>query len=104
MSITSLSAGPLLVLLFTLAGCETYSWVKPGATPIEQEHAETACEAQALKELPPDNVRSSRYSSKDDTHNSRYSSENIRDANATQREVLVKDCMYRKGWSRIQTS
>lgn len=93
----------MLAATLMLSACDAYTWTKPGTSPIEKEHAETACQAQALRELPPDNVRASRS-----TYNDRHKDENSRaydttvDANIDQRKVLVNDCMYKKGWSRVK--
>lgn len=94
----------MLIVTLMLTACNTYTWVKPGASLIEKEHAETACEAQALRELPPDNVRSSRNTYKDDhkKNENSHTYDNTVDANASQRKILINDCMYNKGWSRVR--
>lgn len=57
---------PLMLMLFTLCltGCVQYKWVKPDASEQQETIAETACRAQALRDLPPDNVVSGKYTSK----------------------------------------
>lgn len=97
----------VLACLLT-AGCVDSTWVRDGATPQMRERQVTACEAQALKDLPPDNVVSHRdvretgkLKAKDGKVTSdRSSYDQVSDANRWQRETLVRDCMYRAGWSR----
>lgn len=45
---------PLMLMLFTLCltGCSQYKWVKPDASEQQETIAETACRAQALRDLP----------------------------------------------------
>lgn len=95
------TVGSMLIATLMLSACNTYTWVKPGASPIEKEQAETACQAQALRELPPDNVRSSRNTYKDKHSDSRVYDTTV-DANIDQRKTLINDCMYKKGWSRVR--
>lgn len=54
-----------LSAVLLLSGCSTYQWVKPGSNANDAAIAETKCEAQALRDLPPDNVVSSTYTTKD---------------------------------------
>lgn len=95
---------PLLLLIFTLSlsGCVEYKWVKPDASEQQENRAETACQAQALRDLPPDNVVRSEYTAKDSKYKTTDTDYSSSDANATQREILVKDCMFKKGWQQIK--
>ncbi|MGK3143581.1 hypothetical protein [Pantoea sp. C2G6] len=95
---------PFLLLLFplVLTGCVQYKWVKPDASEQQEAVAETACQAEALRDLPPDNVISGRYTSKDRKYKTTDTSYSTSDANESQREILVKDCMFKKGWQQIQ--
>lgn len=45
-----------LSLAVLLSGCVQYKWVKPGVSDTEMNKKLTECEAQALIDLPPDNV------------------------------------------------
>jgi hypothetical protein len=45
----------IIIILFEVSGCVKYQWVKPGATEQQELVDETECEAQSLKDLPPDN-------------------------------------------------
>lgn len=92
----------LLFITLTLSGCAEYKWVKPDATEQQKIRAETACQAQALRELPPDNIVSGKYTSKDSKYKTTDTDYSTRDANEAQREILVKDCMFKKGWQQIQ--
>ena len=96
---------PLLLLIFTfsLSGCVEYKWVKPEASEQQEIRAETACQAQALRDLPPDNVVSGKYTSKDSKYKTTDTDYSTSDANEAQREILVKDCMFKKGWQQIKT-
>ncbi|SDS93833.1 hypothetical protein [Pseudomonas trivialis] len=106
---------PLLITSFMLlSACTSYDrvWVKADATREQRKHQQTACEAEALQRLPPSNVRASISSTSEscaagehgckkkttqtDTHY-KYT-----DENRANRETLVKDCMYRNGWSRTK--
>ena len=46
----------VLSLTLMLTGCVQYKWVKPGVSDAEMNKKLTECEAQALIDLPPDNV------------------------------------------------
>lgn len=92
----------LIVLIVNLSGCVGYQWVKPGADKSQEDMAETECKAQALRDLPPDNVISGKYTSQDKKHKSTDTSYSTSDANESKRYTLVKDCMYRKGWKQIE--
>ncbi len=94
--------GYLLLLVTLLAGCTEYRWVKPGADERQRNIEETACRAQALRDLQPDNVVLGKYESKDKKHRSSDTSYYREDANEDAREILIKDCMYRKGWSQVE--
>ncbi|WP_439070499.1 hypothetical protein ACSJL3_005198 (plasmid) [Serratia nevei] len=99
----------LLPVLWGLSGCADYRWVKPGASEHDRQLQLTACEAQALKDLPPDNVIEDAYTlstlkdkpndkklEKDkETHN------RIADANESKRGVLVNNCMLQNGWTQV---
>lgn len=92
----------LLLVPFVLTGCVEYKWVKPNTTEQQELIAETACQAQALRDLPPDNVVSGKYTTKDKKNKSTDTSYSTDDANESQREILVKDCMFKKGWQQIE--
>lgn len=91
-----------LGLILCLTGCAEYRWVKDGASDQQENITETGCKADALRVLPPDNVVSGKSTSKDKKTKSTDTSYSISDANESQRNVLIKDCMYRKGWSQIE--
>jgi len=94
----------LLLLIFTLSlsGCVEYKWVNPDASDQQENRAEIACQAQALRDLPPDNVVSGKYTAKDSKYKTTDTDYSTRDANETQRAILVKDCMFKKGWQQIK--
>lgn len=46
----------VLSITLMLTGCVQYKWVKPGVSDAEMNKRLTECEAQALIDLPPDNV------------------------------------------------
>ncbi|HFQ9142137.1 TPA: hypothetical protein ACHTOV_004653 [Enterobacter cancerogenus] len=85
-----------------LSGCAQYKWVKEGANDRQEQIAETECEANSLRELPPDNVISGKYTSVDKKKKSTDTSYTSIDMNKDQREILVKDCMFKKGWEQIE--
>jgi len=58
--------------------------------------------AQALRDLPPDNVVSGKYTSKDSKYKTTDTDYSTSDANESQREILVKDCMFKRGWQQIE--
>lgn len=99
----------LLPALMVLASCADYRWVKPGASEHDRQLQMTACEAQALKDLPPDNVIADEYASSTlkDKPNDKKLEKNkethhrIVDANDTKRGVLVKNCMLQNGWTQV---
>ncbi|RRZ95673.1 hypothetical protein [Erwinia sp. 198] len=91
-----------VILALFLTGCVEYRWVKEGASAQDENVAETACKAQALKTLPPDNMVSARYTSKDKKHQTTDTSYSTTDANQSNRNILVKDCMYHRGWSQVE--
>ncbi|THB82460.1 hypothetical protein E1N66_20860 [Pantoea allii] len=95
---------PLVLVLVTLCltGCVQYKWVKPDASEQQEIVAETACKAEALRDLPPDNVVSSKYTSKNNKDKTTDTDYSTSDANESQREILVKDCMFKKGWQQIE--
>lgn len=92
----------LIGLTLCLTGCVQYKWVKPDASEQEEVMAETACQAQALRDLPPDNIVSGKYTSKDTKYKTTDTSYSTSDANESQRRILVKDCMFQKGWHQIE--
>lgn len=51
-----------LSALTLLTGCVDYRRVKPGASEHDHQVQLTACQAKALKDLPPDNVVENAYS------------------------------------------
>ncbi|MEZ3500477.1 hypothetical protein [Pantoea sp. KPR_PJ] len=92
----------IVLMMLSLTGCVEYKWVKDGADPHQEEIAETQCRAQALKDLPPDNEITDKYTSKDKKTRTVDTSYSTSDANESNREILVKDCMFQKGWSQIE--
>ena len=101
-----------IILFFTaitvLTGCVDYRWVKPGASAHDFQVQLTACKAQSLKDLPPDNVVENAYSTsstKDKPDDKKIVQDKetyhrIKDANGSEREVLVDNCMLQKGWDK----
>ncbi|WP_435953602.1 hypothetical protein [Dryocola sp. BD626] len=85
-----------------LAGCVSHQWVKEGASEQDRERAEISCKAEALRDLPPNYVVTSATTSKDKKHDTSTKNYSSSDANEFQRSVLVKDCMYKKGWAEIE--
>ncbi|MFP1721518.1 hypothetical protein ACLEEB_08295 [Lonsdalea quercina] len=92
----------MTLILISLTGCVQYQWVKPGTDKQQEVIAETQCKAQALRDLPPDNQISGKYTSKDEKHKTISTSYSTSDENESKRDILVKDCMYRKGWTQIE--
>ncbi|MDU6431787.1 MAG: hypothetical protein E6556_02240 [Pantoea sp.] len=92
----------LLILPLFLASCANYKWVKEGASDRDETVVETACQAQALRDLPPDNQVSGKTVSQDKKNGESDVSYTLSDSNASQRDILVKDCMYQKGWTQIE--
>lgn len=90
------------LILTSLTGCVSYQWVKPGTDKQQADVAETQCKAQALKDLPPDNKIVGKYTSKDKKTKATDTSYSTSDLNESKRELLVKDCMYSKGWTQIE--
>lgn len=99
----------LLLALRVLAGCADYRWVKPGTSEHDRQLQLTACEAQALKDLPPDNVIADEYASSTlkDKPNDKKLEKNkimhnrIADANESQRGILVNNCTLQNGWTQV---
>lgn len=91
-----------VIMALLLTGCVEYRWVKEGASAQDENVTETACKAEALKALPPDNIVSGRYTSKDKKHQTTDTSYSTTDANKSNRDILVKNCMYHHGWSQIE--
>ena len=56
----------LLVSCLLLVSCTTYdrTWVKADASREQRKHQQAACEADALRALPPNNVRASATSTR----------------------------------------
>lgn len=92
----------MTLVLISLTGCVSYQWVKPGTDKQQEDIAETQCKAQALKDLPPDNEIVGKYTSKDKKTKTTDTSYSTSDVNESQRDLLVKDCMYSKGWTQIE--
>jgi len=92
----------MTLMLISLTGCVEYQWVKPGTDKQQEDIAETQCKAQALRDLPPDNQISGKYTSKDEKHKTTDTSYSTSDENESKRDILVKDCMYGKGWTQIE--
>ncbi|GAN59891.1 lipoprotein [Acetobacter cibinongensis] len=93
----------LLLASLSLTGCTSYQWVKPGADLHQEDIAETQCKAQALRDLPPNTEITGKYTSFSKKYNTKNTSYSSSDTNASQRRILVKDCMYRNGWTQVET-
>lgn len=87
-----------------MSGCVQYKWVKAGADSRQEQLATTECEAKSLRELPPDNVINGKRTSQDNKKKSTDTRYTTTDANSEQREILVKDCMLKKGWTQIEVN
>ncbi len=106
----------LLTACLLLTACTSYdrTWVKADASREQRKHQQVACEAEALRALPPNNVRASSSSnsstcSGDQRHCKNKTTQTdteytYTDKNRLGRETLVKDCMYRNGWSRTKVA
>ncbi|WP_341844408.1 hypothetical protein [Kosakonia oryziphila] len=92
----------MLFIIVTLSGCVQYKWVKQGASERTEQIDETECKAESLRALPPDNIVTGKYTSKDKKYKSTDTSYTTTDVNEEQRKTLVKACMYKKGWSQIE--
>ena len=82
-----------------------YKWVKPGVSDTEMNKKLTECEAQALIDLPPDNVVTGSSSEKTDKKNKKKdicTSYTVEDANEGRRDTLVDSCMFKSGWDKIE--
>ncbi|KAG6335989.1 hypothetical protein ID866_3111 [Astraeus odoratus] len=82
-----------------------YKWVKPGVSDAEMNKKLTECEAQALIDLPPDNVVTGSSSEKTDKKNKKKdisTSYTVEDANEYRRDTLVDSCMFKSGWDKIE--
>jgi flagellar motor protein MotB len=88
-----------------LTGCVQYKWVKPGVSDADMNKKLTECEAQALIDLPPDNVVTGSSSEKTDKKNKKKdisTSYTVEDANEYRRDTLVDSCMFKSGWDKIE--
>ncbi len=92
----------ILSAALILSGCVSHRWAKEGASEQDRNIAETSCQAEALKGLPPDYIVNSSTTSKDKKHNTSNTNYSSIDANEIKRSILVKDCMYQKGWSQVE--
>ncbi|ANG91404.1 hypothetical protein LZP96_07445 [Enterobacteriaceae bacterium 155047] len=95
----------ILSVTLLLSGCVQYKWVKPGVSDSEMNKKLTECEAQALIDLPPDNVVTSSSSEKKDKSKKKKdisTSYSVEDANEYRREPLVDSCMFKSGWDKIE--
>ena len=95
----------LVDLTLMLTGCVQYKWVKPGVSDAEMNKKLTECEAQALIDLPPDNVVTGSDSEKTDLKNKKKdisTSYTVEDANEDRRATLVDSCMFKSGWDKIE--
>nr|WP_285722810.1 MULTISPECIES: hypothetical protein [unclassified Pantoea] len=72
--------------------------MKPYASEQQETTSETACQAQAIRYLPPDNIVSGKYTSKDSKYKTTDTDYSTRDVYESQREILIKNCMFKKGW------
>ena len=100
-----LAALSALSLALLLTGCTQYTWVKPGLSDAEMHKKLTECEAQALVDLPPDNVVTGSSSEKTDKKHKKQDVETsytVEDANEYQRETLVDSCMFKSGWYKVE--
>jgi len=105
-------------IVLVLTGCVSYVWVKPGADARDRERQILDCEVEALKTFPPRPYVTGRNSETETTKGERCRddkkkicdvaeySENRRvdDVNESARATLIKDCMYRHGWSQVEVS
>lgn len=96
----------IILSVVLLAGCVEYRWDKPGASKQELEADRMNCRAEALKTMPPNNVVTGTHA---DVHTEKNKKNKVadvnfevRDLNSENRKVLIRDCMYRKGWSVIE--
>lgn len=90
----------VLFFVFIISACTQYHWVKPGTSQRQLSLDETECQAKSLRELHPDNVVMGKNTTIDrewDEVDTTYSRE---DGNEESREVLIRDCMYKKGWQQ----
>ncbi|WP_436882919.1 hypothetical protein [Enterobacter asburiae] len=102
----------MLSTLVVLTGSVDTRWVKPGASDHDRQVQLTVCEAQSLKDLPPDNVVENSYSRsslKDKLADKKIDQNKeirnwVTDANASKRDILVKDCMFHNGWSQVEVN
>ena len=97
----------VLSITLLLTGCVQYKWVKPGVSDAEMNKRLTECEAQALIDLPPDNVVTGSSSEKMDKSKKKNkkdisTSYTVEDANEYRRDTLVDSCMFKSGWDRIE--
>ncbi|MBL1916762.1 hypothetical protein ELE98_32945 [Klebsiella pneumoniae] len=88
-------------LVLTLTGCVSYKWVKPDFDDEQADIDETYCKARALKDLPPDNLFTGAYQKRGKKGNTDDITFSSSDANEVNRNILVKNCMYQKGWKQI---
>ncbi|MGF8273907.1 hypothetical protein [Klebsiella pneumoniae] len=79
----------------------SYKWVKPDFDDEQADIDETYCKARALKDLPPDNLLTGAYQKRGKKGNTDDITFSSSDANEVNRNILVKNCMYQKGWKQI---
>lgn len=86
-----------------LAGCVEYRWDRPGASQHELDVDLAECKAKGLRTLPPKNMISNAHK---DVHPAKDKHQKITDyrldiidVNEENREVIIQDCMYSKGWT-----
>ena len=84
-----LAALSALSLALLLTGCTQYTWVKPGLSDAEMHKKLTECEAQALVDLPPDNVVTGSSSEKTDKKQKKQ--EQVKDHQAIVQRVAHAD-------------
>lgn len=98
----------LLLSFFLVAGCTEYRWSKQGASEHDFELAKSECEVEGLRLMPPNNIITSAHSdvlkakSNGNKNNKLGFDIKVEDINEHNRNIFVKDCMYRKGWSRVE--
>lgn len=106
-----------LMAAVLLSGCTQYHWYKDGASYEQKERQALSCEAESLRALPPNVQRSGESTQTTGSTNCEAgvkhscgkknkvyteTTYDTRDVNSDGRDVLMKDCMYQKGWRQIE--
>lgn len=113
-----LNAGSIVMICTMLTGCLSSSWVKAGSNDADLNRQRIACQAEAIRQLPPKMIADSEYDTSSSErctkkHNHHYNDKQCekaqerrtlryRDININARDVLIQECMYRNGWSEVQ--